>query len=319
MSNPLSKFGWDLAAGFLLTMSLTMTTDFIHRLLASDPDVLGVFSIATQALLAVAATSTFTKLGLSLLTRFRERVANRRFRKNAPEGAVNTPQSSGSSLVRARWRFGMALAVFVLIAPIWMFVPTVLAAVYNNKGIDLETRGLSEEAMRDYRRAVALQPEQHQTYFELGMLFEKDYQYDQAAEQYRKAILVSHDDARSYSNLSRVLILDGKAALALRVADDALSIPMPNEQTRATLLRNTAWAEYDLGLYPQAIHDAQQSGQIPYTAAAANCLLAKIYTKTNDKEKASGAWRVFRQNHTASQADVEPDCKRLAEEADEGN
>jgi tetratricopeptide (TPR) repeat protein len=284
---------WDLMAALMLTISLTMLADFTHRLLSADPDSLGIGAISVQAALALAASASFTDSGWAW------------FKKQGS----NNP----------RRRFALAAAVFVLVGLIWKFLPGRLAEYYFEHGHNLE--GLSDPknadpsgAMRNYQRAVALNPALEPAYVNLGEVLEDFYLYDEAATQYRQAIVADRRDAIPYNNLARVLLTQGKALTALRIAEDGLA-EHPDRDTAATLEKNKAWAEFELGFYVQAIGDAKD-----LKTAAGDCILGKAYTKLGRKTDAAAAWAMFRQENqgapgTASA--VQPDCQLLSEEIDE--
>jgi tetratricopeptide (TPR) repeat protein len=166
--------------------------------------------------------------------------------------------------------------------------------------------------MRNYQRAVALNPALEPAYVNLGEVLEDFYLYEEAATQYRQAIVADRKDAIPYNNLARVLLTQGKSLTALRIAEDGLA-ENPDSQTAATLLKNKAWAEYELGFYFQSIQDAKN-----LKTAAGDCILGKAYTKMGRKPEARAAWAMFRQeNKTApgTASAVQPDCQLLAEDS----
>jgi tetratricopeptide (TPR) repeat protein len=113
-----------------------------------------------------------------------------------------------------------------------------------------------------------------------------------------------------------MLLLTGDSLTALRIVEDASRLN-PNAQVTAALLKNKAWAELNLGFYPQAIEDATRSN-----SAAAECILGKVYAKLGKSADAVAAWKSFREK-SASPKDgdpvIEPDCKLLAEVANENH
>lgn len=286
----------DVASALLLTISVTMLTDFTRRLLGSDPDSLGILAIAIQAAFAVAATSTFTSAGWSWLEGlwglFGRRVQ-----------------------ARARWRFGLSLLLAAVVIPVWFVAPSQLASYYNARGYNIYENNHvdSAQALRDYQRAIALNPQMHQPYVNLGGLMEDYYRYDEAAEQYRRGITAKLDDPTPYSNLSRVLLLSGNSLTALRIADAALGLN-PSAEVKSALLKNKAWAELNLGFTSQAIADATQSN-----SAAGECILGKAYIRLGKNEAAREAWNSFDQMSakTSSGPAIEPDCQLLAENSHE--
>jgi hypothetical protein len=128
-----------------------------------------------------------------------------------------------------------------------------------------------------------------------------------------------------YNDLGRILLLNGKQAMALRVLQDGLGLPSPDPVVQAGLLKNKAWAGWLMGFPQAAIADAQQSQAVQKktanpNAAAATCLLGKIYTKLGHAGEAKAEWKLFAVQSRASlqgQPDIEPDCQLSAEAAND--
>lgn len=302
----------DLAALFLLTMSATLVADFTRRLLGTDPDVIGIAYIAAQAALTVAASSIFTRTGWALLEK--------------SLGHVITMKSP--------WRFSLALILFAIVTSSWFLLLPQLAQYYNTRAFNLDQAlgaqktppsaivGANNdtaphgraEVLRDYQRAVALDPTLYMAYTNAGTLLEGFYRYDEAADQYRKAILAQPAgkiDIVAYSDLARSLILSGKPIDALRVIQDALKATNIDSDSLSALYRNKAWAEFDLGFYSDALTDAAKSN-----SAAATCIAAKAETKLGRSADADVAWKQFRAQYASNTSNnlvVEPDCVLLSE------
>lgn len=299
MPSQRSSLTYNVVALLLLTISATMLTDFTHRMLGADPDSVGILSVSVQAFFTVAASSTFTKAGWAWV--------------ESALGLVSKDMQS-----KALWRLRLTAGLFLITATAWLFLPYTLAQYYNAKGHNLEngTPPDPAAALRYYQRAIALDPELGFIYLNLGEVFEKFYRYDDAAEQYRKAIVANHTDPTPYNNLARVLLLNGKALTALTITDDALGLgPAANRNASPALLKNRAWAEYELGFYREAIDDATTSN-----TAAGDCVLGQIYTKLGKTVEARSSWKKFIQQNASSTGTeplVEPDCVLLAEDSNE--
>lgn len=290
---------WNTLAALLLTTSVTMLTDFTHRLLAADPDGVGILSVSIQALFTVAATSTFTKAGWSSVQSLFSLFGIR-------------AQSQG------RWKVVLAGGLFAVVCPAWIWLPSKLAVHYNDQGF-LRSATDPGHALEDYERAIALDPRLAQAHFNLGELYEGFYQYENAAGEYQKAIVADHTFVLAYNNLARVLLLEDKAMTALRITDDALALERdPNDkETEAAMRKNRAWAEYQLGFYDEGIADARLSIQSG-PSSAAYCVLGKIYGKLERPAEGRQAWEDFTKSSASEAANrshpmVEPDCKLLAQ------
>jgi Tfp pilus assembly protein PilF len=99
---------------------------------------------------------------------------------------------------------------------------------------------------------------------------------------------------------------------------DGTKIASNDARTTATLRKDLAWAEDQLGFYSDAEAEAKSALQSADVAPSAYCVLGKIYTHWGKVPEARQAWKSF----TASINDpkihppiIEPDCTRLAEAA----
>ena len=300
--NPL----WVVGATVLLTISASLVTDFARRLLGSDPDELGIFAIAGQAVLTVAAGSTFTETGRKWIENALSRLGVR-------------------AQVQDTWKFVASACLLSLTLPLWWWLPGGLARYYNDRAYYEATEDPAA-AIRNYERAIKLDRKLQQAHFNLGELYEaQQYAYGDAAVEYQKAIITNPSDLRPYSNLARLLIQDGRQLSALRILDTAIAM-IPAEpstmkgeySTFGALYKNRASAEYQLGFDTYAEADARLALQfIPSSRSAPiNCILGKVYMRMGKKSEASAAWQHIRELAVSHDGDVtsiaEPDCIRLA-------
>jgi tetratricopeptide (TPR) repeat protein len=292
---PLQDLTLDVAAALLLACSVTMATDFSRRILAANPDELGIASIAVQAAFSVAATSTFTKAGWQWIDTLRSSLRIK-------------------ALSKSRLRFSLALLLFIITCQMWIWAPDRLAVFYNNLGESLSTLD-PPKALRYLQRSAALNPGLSAAHYNLGRLMEDSYQYDLAASQYQQAIAVNRQDLRSYNNLARLLLINGKAAIALSVLSDAPINGVQDTKALAAIYENRASADFDLGFSAQAIADAALSEKA-YPNAAAYCLQGRIFAKTGQPTQAQVAWQSFKKMRSASdqfQNTATAECSLLAE------
>jgi len=288
-ANPL----WTAIAVLLLTLSLTMITDFARRVLSTDPNETGIVWIASQAVLAVAATSAFSDSGRQWFETLLRRRVRPRF--------------------LPPWKLAAALGLFLVVCLLRKFAPGIIAQDYNN--VAFHTHHSTAE-LQGYKLAIAFDPEMVQAHFNLGIAYEDAYQYDKAIDEYHTIIGIDPTHAPAYANLARLLILQNQPLNALRIADDGSKLSNVDSQTAATIRKNLAWAESELGYYRQAESDAKLALQSTKVTAAAYCVLGKIYNQTHKPGEAQAAWS----NFTAAIHDpamrpsiIEPDCVRLAE------
>ena len=105
-----------------------------------------------------------------------------------------------------------------------------------------------DEAMREFRRAVALDPGDVRSFINLGNILLERKGFDEAAKCYRQAVAVDSQSADAYYGLGRVLEQKGDvrpAALnefrrALPLAEQASNAALV-EKIKAKIRRCEAW------------------------------------------------------------------------------
>ncbi len=74
------------------------------------------------------------------------------------------------------------------------------AGTFVRTALDLFERGDYDEAVVNYSRALELDPENEEIYYNRGMAYKKLRQYNEAIDDYSQAILLNPDYSRAYNN-----------------------------------------------------------------------------------------------------------------------
>ncbi len=82
--------------------------------------------------------------------------------------------------------------------------PEQLATAYTDLGIDLDAAGNAAEAENSYNRALLLNPNMFNAYFDRGLLFEKQGQMEKAVRDYQSAVQLQ-PSVQGYVQLSHAL------------------------------------------------------------------------------------------------------------------
>ncbi len=75
------------------------------------------------------------------------------------------------------------------------------AMAYNNRGEAFERMGRMDEAVEDYRKAVAIAPNATVSYYHLGEAFMRKGQYDEAIKEYKRVVSLDPNFTAAYFNL----------------------------------------------------------------------------------------------------------------------
>jgi len=127
-----------------------------------------------------------------------------------------------------------------------------------NKGASLATMGLYEQAIREYREALRINPDNAAAHSNLGNAFQaKDFP-DEAIREYREALRINPDHALAHSNLGVALKAKGLVDEAIRKYREALRIN-PDDALAYNNLGNAFQAK---GLLDEAIREYREAIRI---------------------------------------------------------
>lgn len=163
---------------------------------------------------------------------------------------------------------------------------------YNNLGLVCEVQGDLPCAIENYQKAAQTNPNYWLSTFNLATLFE-DKGDNKLAEKYYRQVLDNATDIQvvgSASNLSRLKILQGNYDEAKSVVVGVMDKATEN-LSRARLLKNLGWAEFELGDDKQAEKHLQQAIRLDPEMAAAHCLIAQVYQEQGNNFLAQPSWR----------------------------
>ena len=95
--------------------------------------------------------------------------------------------------------FQILLIIFIVSSTIYS-QDTMSAVDYNNRGIAYSDKGLYDQAIADYTKALELNPKDADAYYNRGLAFRKQGLYDQAIADYTKTLELNPKDAEAYYN-----------------------------------------------------------------------------------------------------------------------
>lgn len=249
---------WPVVSGALITLAVSLATDVSLRFLAGRPDLLGLLGTFTQAALALLAGSAFTRVGGEKVERLL--------------GHLHVARSGHPA-----WKTLLAAALLLVVVLLWSALPG-MARWYSNQGMQRLLSGQVAAARDAFDRAVRLDPSLADAHYNLAVAHEELLDFDLAIPEYQLAIRLSDAHYPAYNNLARLYLLrknDGASALALTVR--ALAKQPADAAVRYSLLKNRAWAQWQLGHLLQAEEGLKEAIALPPAGhAAAQCLLAQV-------------------------------------------
>jgi tetratricopeptide (TPR) repeat protein len=278
---------WQALSITCITVSVGLFGDVSTRFLKGGPDALGSIAVSAQSIGALlTASSTLTLSG----------------------HAANKRLLTRLHLREQYWPVvGAGGAVLLLASAIGLrqSLPQI-STLYSDWGFKHYKQGNLSAAEEPYKRALELNPDDNQTHFRLGLLYEDLQDLEKARASYQVAARAGIEKA--INNLSRLYLRDKKpaaATLLLRKTLEKSDQLVP--ETRYVLLKNLGWARLQQGDYSEAeeklqaaiklqttVHLAQTNANpnsdTNFPIASPYCLLAQVKTAQGRNATALNDW-----------------------------
>jgi tetratricopeptide (TPR) repeat protein len=150
---------------------------------------------------------------------------------------------------------------------------------YNNRGLALVAQGKLAEAIRDYKRAIQLEPSYAVAHSNLGIALAALGKLPEAIQHYELAIRLRPYYANAYNNLGATLAAQGKLSEAIQDFERAVQL----RPSYASAYYNLGLALAALGKLPEAIQHYERALQLkPDYVEALNNLAYVLATSQND-------------------------------------
>jgi tetratricopeptide (TPR) repeat protein len=290
---------WTLVTMVSIVVSLALLLEITLRFFASGTDFLS----ASELLLALLTGGTLAEAGRRIVQRTLDHLQVKRGRQPT-------------------LKLALALALLVGASALKLSLPT-LAKSYNNEGARLLSAGQHTAALKEFRRAVNLNPTYAAALYNLASTYEDLAEYDMAMAGYRQAI---ESDGRmyfAYNNLARLYVIHkNEPALAISLLNKALEIadalPEPERhQSEYKIYKNRGWAHLEAKMPGTAEEDLRQALELQPDGAAAHCLLAQVLEgrgKQASGQEVKEAWGACLANAAGQEQDLDLRWLEMAQE-----
>lgn len=197
------------------------------------------------------------------------------------------------------------LGLMVFIIGFWFVLPEV-SKFYNYRGFHAQKNGDLVTAEANYNRAIALDEENKDAHYNLGVVYEDLRQIEGAKKQYEIAAQTAKNGkdikfknvSLPQNNLARLLILEedyDNAVVLLRKSfanlNQANISKEDSKNLRYTIFKNWGWARYKQELYDNAETYLKTAININNQEAASYCLLAQNYEAQAQTKVAIAQWQ----------------------------
>ncbi|GAB4160777.1 MAG: hypothetical protein Fur0046_39740 [Cyanobacteria bacterium J069] len=265
---------WDALTITTLAASLSLVVDISGKFLTGGPDFLGSFIIVGQSVLTLLTGKTaLTQAGQTATERGLMRL-----------GVAPHYQHEA--------KLGLSTGLLLLLLGLHANLPRI-ARIYAAWGNNSQAQGEMTRAEDRLRRSLALDPDDAQTHYDLGTVYEDTQSAEKAIAQYRLALQGGLPQASV--PLSRLYIRNGQYDLASTtlmqgqqlLADGspagedgspAETINPPSQDFSYSYHNNLGWVYLKQERFEEAAANLQTAIQIDPQRASAHCLLAQVWS-----------------------------------------
>jgi len=192
-------------------------------------------------------------------------------------------------LLKRKWP--IAVAIVMTIVSSWPFGAPTLAKTLNNWGFERYRNGELRPARRLWEATLWVNPLNRATHYNLAWLCEEVKDFECARGRYQEAAQLGLSAA--YSNLARLhIVRDKDYDAAAHLSQQGLELEKEGSvPVRYALLKNWGWARLEQNRLPEAKQHLLDAIALDEDRAAAHCLLAQVYDKEGDEERAIDEWK----------------------------
>ncbi|UCD83327.1 MAG: tetratricopeptide repeat protein, partial [Deltaproteobacteria bacterium] len=158
---------------------------------------------------------------------------------------------------------------------------------HTNLGNVYAKRGMYDEAIKKYQQALKLEPYSAKLFFNLGKIYEDRSMFDEAVRLYQQALDIRPDHVESLYNLGNTYAKMEKYDEAIRKYQRALSL----ESDSVSVWINLGIVYAEKGMSDDAIRQYQQALQINPDYTKAHMLLGDSYAKKGMSDEAAKEYR----------------------------
>ena len=276
-----NRFDWLWGALTIpwLAVNLALIADISSRFLTGTPDTISTFAVVFQSILAaLAAGGALTKTGQELV-----------------DGIFNNLK-----IPKRFWHETKLISAIVLsisLIALRTSLPSI-ALFYNKRGFESFRIGRIDDAKQDFTQAIRLNPNFMEANYNLGQIYERLQDSDNALTKYK--IAAELGSVKAYSVIGRLYNLKKDYPLAiyfllrgkglLEVSSKGSSIDK-DVDTKYAILRNLGWARLEQERYSESQAYLKDAIKLLPERVSAHCLMAQVLEKQKQKGNAKPFWK----------------------------
>lgn len=260
-------------------MNLALIADISSRFLTGTPDTISTFAIVFQSILAALATGgALTKIGQELVDGIFD--------------SLKIPQRF--------WHESKLICAMILSISLVTFRASLpsIALFYNKRGFESFSIGRIDDAKQDFIQAIRLNPNFMEANYNLGQIYERLQDSDNALTKYK--IAAELGSVRAYSVIGRIynlkkdyplavyFLLKGKGLLEGTSKGSSID---KDVDTKYAILRNLGWARLEQERYSEAQAYLKDAIKLLPERVSGHCLMAQVLEKQKQQVNAKPFWK----------------------------
>ena len=174
---------------------------------------------------------------------------------------------------------------------LWSYVinvfPGRVPLAHNNLGFVYEKKGGLDEAISQYKQALAIDPRHLDAYYNLGRAYTKKGMLNEAVSEYKRALVIKPHYAKAHNNLGNIYKKRGGLDEAISEYRKALTIN-PNYAEART---NLGGAYSNKGMFDEAIAECKKAIAINSNLTEPHTIIGVAYHKKGEFAKAISEYK----------------------------